>query len=63
MPRFKSINFYQNKSKIKLALQKNKIFLVLGALLSDLQHGLWRSFRTPNTASPHVADFWLRVCY
>ena len=25
MPRFKSINFYQNKPKIKLFLQKNKI--------------------------------------
>ena len=26
MPRFKSINFYQNKPKIKLVLKKNKIF-------------------------------------
>ena len=30
MPRFKSVNFYQNNLKIKLFLQKNKIFWVLG---------------------------------
>ena len=30
--RLKSIIFYQNKPKIKLVLQKNKIFLVLRAL-------------------------------
>ena len=29
MPRLKSTNFYQNKPKIKLFLQKNKIFRVL----------------------------------
>ena len=32
MPRLKSINFYQNKPKIKLFLQKNKLFRVLGAV-------------------------------
>ena len=35
MLRFKSINFYQNKPKIKLVLQKNKIFRVLGAPSPD----------------------------
>ena len=37
MPCFKSINFYQNKPKIKLVLQKNKIFWVLGASSPDLK--------------------------
>ena len=37
---FKSINFYQNKPKIKLFLQNNKIFRVLGAPPLDLQYSL-----------------------
>ena len=35
MPRFKCINFYQNKPKLELFLQKIKIFRVQGALLPD----------------------------
>ena len=55
MPRFKSINFYQNKSKIKLYLQKNKIFRVLGAPPSDCQRppaDEGGAARIPNTAPP-----------
>ena len=35
MQRFKSINFYQNIPKIKLFLQKNAKFFVLGAPPQD----------------------------
>ena len=49
MPRFESIDFYQNKLKIKLFLQI-QIFLVLGAPLPDPR----------NNHSP-IADFWLRA--
>ena len=37
MPRFISINFYQNKPKSKLFLLKNKIFRLLGAPPPDPQ--------------------------
>ena len=48
MPRFISINFYQNRPKIKLFLSKTTI-------LSSAQP------QTPATA-PVIADFWLRAC-
>ena len=37
MPHTKSINFYQNKPKVKLLLQKKFFFRVLGALPPDLR--------------------------
>ena len=62
MPRFKSINFYQNIPKIKLFLQKIAKFFMcwrlrprplflqrLGALLPGPQN------------IPAIANFWLRV--
>ena len=44
MLRLKSIIFNQNKPKIKLVLQKNKIFRVLGALSPDPQWFLADSY-------------------
>ena len=41
MPRFKRINFYQNRPTVKLFLQKNTKFLSVGAPPQD-----------PQTASP-----------
>ena len=50
MPRFKSINFYQNWPKFKLFLQtKYKIF-----------ERYWLRSQAPHTAP--FADFWLRAC-
>ena len=40
MRRLKSTNFCQNKPKIKLFLQKNKIFRVLGGLRLQTLNGL-----------------------
>ena len=47
MPRFQSINFYQNKPKIKLFLQKIKVFWPIKAF-----DGWGRGFQTPETAPP-----------
>ena len=56
MPRFKSINFYENKAKIKLFLQINKIFQMLG-LRPQSPNGLLQSFRIPKTAPPFHCRF------
>ena len=49
MPCFESINFYQNKLKIKLFLQNNTNF--------------WAPPPDPRNTPFPIADFWLRVCY
>ena len=52
-PDFKSINFYQNKAKIKLFLQKKKIFLSAGGsaprppMVSGGQGGAFRPQKEP----------------
>ena len=62
--RFKNINFYQSKPKIKLLLQKNKIFRLLKGPPPDPQ---WPTADgggapcPPNTALLPTADFWLRA--
>ena len=76
MPRINSINFYQNRLKIKLFLPKKyKIFerwgirphtlslRWLGALPSEPNCLRWLGIRpqTPTTPPPS-ADFWLRAC-
>ena len=58
---FKSFNFYQNKLKIKLFFQKNKIFRVLEAPPPMASHGWGEAPRPPETAPPPIADFWLRA--
>ena len=50
MPCFVSINFYQNKLKIKLFLQNNTNFSSAGG-----------SAPKPRDAPLLIADFWLRV--
>ena len=52
MPDFKSINFYPNKAKIKLLLQKINFFERWG-IRTQTPNGTWRierSFQTPETA-------------
>ena len=48
MPRFNSINFYQNRPKIKLFCQKIQNFLALGAPPKKTE-----------TVPPPIAGFWL----
>ena len=76
MPRFKSISFYQNSSKIKLFLQKNAKFSIAGAVPPDPRaSGGWGLFfqipigfrllgaSLPDPKnSPTIANFWLRAC-
>ena len=50
MPRFKSIIFYKNSSKIKLFLQKNAKFL-----------SAWGSAPRPPKQPLPIANFWLRA--
>ena len=52
MPRFESVNFCQNKLKIKLFLLNNRKFLSAGAPPPDVR----------NAPLP-IADCWIRVCY
>ena len=55
MPDFKSINFYQNKAKIKLFLQKKIIFFERWGLRTQTPNGtrwIGRSCQTLETASP-----------
>ena len=64
-PDFKSIDFYQNKAKIKLFLQKKKIFFERLGLRTQTPNGIrriGRSFQTPERAPP-PADFWLLARY
>ena len=49
MPRFDSINFYQNRPRIRLFFQKNKIF-----------ERWWLRPQTPATVLP-IAEFCLRT--
>ena len=63
-PDFKSINFYQNKAKIKLFLQK-KFFFERWGLRIQTPNGIrriGRSFQTPKRAAP-TADFLLLARY
>ena len=76
MPRINGINFYQNRSKIKLFVPKKKFFFecwwirpphpmpsVAGGLAPKPQLPLvvGESAPRPHNASP-IADFWLRAC-
>ena len=59
MPRFKSIIFYQNWSKIKLFLQKMQNFRALKTkALPPAGEGF--APRPPKIAP--IANFWLRTC-
>ena len=76
MPRINSINFYQNRLKIKLFLPKKSFFRVLGyPTPTPYASGGWRScpqtpiasggwgirLQTPQRLPP-IADFWLHAC-
>ena len=55
-PDFKSINFYQNKAKIMLFLQKKKFFFERWGLRTQTPNGIrrkGRSFQTPKRAAPY----------
>ena len=52
MARLESINFYQNKSEIKLIFQKNNFFLVLGARSQDPSMISGGAPRPRNTVPP-----------
>ena len=77
MPRINSINFYQNRSKIKLFLPKKNFFferwgirpphpmpLVAGGLAPEPNYLRWLGDPPPEPATPPppIADFWLRAC-
>ena len=76
MPRINSIDFYQNRSKIKLFLPKKiKIFRALGdpplhpmppvagGLAPDPKCLRWLGDPPPDPRNvPPFADFWLRAC-
>ena len=75
MPRINGINFYQNRSKIKLFLPKKSFFRVLvdptptpyaysswgSCPQTPIASGGWGSAPRPHNASP-IADFWLSAC-
>ena len=55
-PDFKSINFYQNKAKIMLFLQKKKFFFERWGLRTQTPNGIrrkGRNFQTPKRAAPY----------
>ena len=76
MPRINGINFYQNRSKIKLFLPKKKFFSSAGGsephtlclpwlevLPPDPNCLRWLGDPPPDPAAPPpIADFWLRAC-
>ena len=57
MLRLKSINFCQNKPKIKLVLQKKLNFSSVGGSASRLPMASARAPRSPNTTPLLTADF------
>ena len=57
MLRLKSIIFYQNKPKIKLAFQKHKIFRVLGGFASRPPMASGGAPRPPRAQPLSTADF------
>ena len=61
MPRFKNINFYQNRPKIKLFLQKNAKFFVFCGLRTQTPVPLAAGGFAPRPPKhPPIAKFWLR---
>ena len=68
MPHFKSINFYQNRLKIKLFLKKNTKFSIAGVSTPRPRaSGSWKLCpQTHNVLTlpkqPPIADFLLRAC-
>ena len=65
MPDFESINFYQNKAKIKLLLQKKKFFLIARGSAPKppmVSGGMGGASRPQKETLPH-ADFWLLARY
>ena len=65
MPRFKNINFHQNKPKIELFLQKIKFFEYWGRIPQTLNgfRRIGAEFPDPRNSPFPIANFWLRTCY
>ena len=64
MPRINSIDFYQNRPKIKLLLPKKLAKItVAGGLAPDPNCLRWLGDPPPDPRNvPPIADFWLRAC-